>query len=592
LCTDKERLLFDRLSVFAAGYDTHPDDTTDSLVDVGADLDAIQTICSDDNDSIDNDDMGVFLGREEIEYLLERLVDHALVWVHRTSTTVRYALLETLRVYAQDRLRQRSRSGMEEPAMSANRHLRYYRDKICYAADRWPTSEGQTLIGSIRTACANTLIALETGLTIPGQATLGLEICVGLFTMQSYLNGSIREMRSWTQRCIDANGSLNIQPTDLQIAGMAAIAGLALNQGRLEEAGQILEDCVTACVSDSQIRANWRDTAETDIGLPAAVEYAWGYELLFVHGDIHAIDVFLRARDKFLAQHNHGSASLSELHATLAAGLLGTAAQAHEVTQRYYDRFNTPGTPWEKSWAGLIRAIALTRYGDPGEALELERSSLDFLLTVGDWWAGMWAVRVRIWTLARLITDLLAADGSGHAELMTLATEIAYLAGGTATAAEGFGLVSDAMGPLTEKSADAAAVARRVLGPGAYAAAEARGRRLRLEDNETQLLALGRSTVDAPVNTHLDEREPVSLWRDLSETERVVAVLAAAGWTNTAIAARRGKSTRTVDAQIAAILRKLAIMSREDIIEHIPRDTIDDVRVEAVRRPDRRSRKT
>jgi DNA-binding NarL/FixJ family response regulator len=68
--------------------------------------------------------------------------------------------------------------------------------------------------------------------------------------------------------------------------------------------------------------------------------------------------------------------------------------------------------------------------------------------------------------------------------------------------------------------------------------------------------------------------------------------LAAAGWTNTAIAARRGKSTRTVDAQIAAILRKLAIMSREDIIEHIPRDTIDDVRVEAVRRPDRRSRKT
>jgi DNA-binding NarL/FixJ family response regulator len=71
-----------------------------------------------------------------------------------------------------------------------------------------------------------------------------------------------------------------------------------------------------------------------------------------------------------------------------------------------------------------------------------------------------------------------------------------------------------------------------------------------------------------------------------------VAVLAAAGWTNTAIADRRGKSTRTIDAQISAILRKLAIVSREDIIEHIPREIIDDVRIEAAHGPGGRSRKT
>jgi predicted ATPase/DNA-binding CsgD family transcriptional regulator len=592
LCTDKERLLFDRLSVFAAGYDTHPDDAVDPLVDVGADLDAIRTICSDDNDAVDSDATDVTLTSDEIEHLLERLVDHALVWVHRTPTTVRYALVETLRVYAQDRLHRRSRIGIDEPGMLAERHLRYYRDRICYAAAHWPASEGQHLLGSIRIDRANTLIALETGVTTPDRAILGLEICIGLFTMQNYVDGSIREMRSWIQRSLDATRALEVQPIALQVAGSAAIAGLALNQGRSEETVRILEDCVTACIDHAEIRTAWRDTAETDIGLPAAVEYAWGYELLFAQRDVRAVDVFLRARDKFLAAHNYGSAALSELHATLAASLLGTAARAQEITRRYVDRVDTPATPWEKSWAGLIRAIALTRFGDPGEALKLERTASAFLLGVGDRWAGMWAVQVRIWILARLITDQLAADGSAHNRLVALASELAQLAGGAATVADGFGVVGDAMGPLTDRSANAVAVARRVLGPAAYAAAVARGRRRRLEGEETQQPAQTTSTVGAFASTRPAEREPFSHWRDLSRAEREVAVLAAAGWTNTAIADRRGKSTRTIDAQISAILRKLAIVSREDIIEHIPREIIDDVRIEAAHGPGGRSRKT
>lgn len=592
LCTDKERLLFDRLSVFPPGH-TAIFDNSNADADVGAELDAIQTVCSDNQDLADDERGGrVSLAADEIEHLLERLVDHALVSVHRTSTTMRYALLESLRVYAQGRLRKRSRSGVDETAVLADRHLRYYRDRITYAAEHWSNSEEQHLMNWVRTTWANTVIAIETSLTSPAQSLLGLEICVGLFTMQSYVNGSLREMRRWTERCLDASRAPDTPLTEPHIAGMAALAGLALLQGSVEESQRMLEACATACLSDPDIRQNWRNTAERDIGLPASVEYAWGQELLLVHQNVHALDVFMRARDKFLAEHNYGRATLSEENAAFTAALLGSAEQSLEVTRRYYDRVDTPGTPWEKSWAESTRAVALTRHGDPAEALAMERSALAYQLTVDDWWVGMWVVLFRIWTLARLMTDMLADDRPDRVRLRELAIEIAHLMGGAATMAGKFGLVSDAMGPLTAESISAVAVASRILGPEEYTAAEARGRRLRPEHNEVQRLALGLLSIDTPVNNYSAERGPISHWHDLTRTEHEVAILAAAGWTNTAIAARRRKSTRTIDAQMTAILRKLAVSSREDIIEHIPQDTIAEVRTKFQRMPDRNNRKT
>ncbi|MGW1742463.1 helix-turn-helix domain-containing protein [Nocardia sp. NPDC001965] len=79
-------------------------------------------------------------------------------------------------------------------------------------------------------------------------------------------------------------------------------------------------------------------------------------------------------------------------------------------------------------------------------------------------------------------------------------------------------------------------------------------------------------------------------WNELSGAERVVAVLAAAGWTNVAIADRRGTSVRTTEAQLAAVLRKLVIGSRREIIEFVPDELLPDVRYEAGRRAPRRRR--
>jgi DNA-binding NarL/FixJ family response regulator len=61
-------------------------------------------------------------------------------------------------------------------------------------------------------------------------------------------------------------------------------------------------------------------------------------------------------------------------------------------------------------------------------------------------------------------------------------------------------------------------------------------------------------------------------WQALTGAEQEVAILAAARWPNSAIAARRGTSTKTVDGQISSILQKLMIESRHDIVRYIPQD--------------------
>ncbi|WP_297611715.1 LuxR C-terminal-related transcriptional regulator [Nocardia sp.] len=57
------------------------------------------------------------------------------------------------------------------------------------------------------------------------------------------------------------------------------------------------------------------------------------------------------------------------------------------------------------------------------------------------------------------------------------------------------------------------------------------------------------------------------------------------GLTNTAIAARRGTSNRTVDSQVASILVKLMINSRKDILPLLPPEHRD----RADRSPQRRA---
>ena len=99
-----ERLVFDRLSVFTASFDSA----------------AVVAVC------------GGGLDRSDVLDALESLVERSLVVTSRSPRGIRYALLESLRAYGRERLD--SRGGAERPC---DRHLAHYREVAARAHERW-----------------------------------------------------------------------------------------------------------------------------------------------------------------------------------------------------------------------------------------------------------------------------------------------------------------------------------------------------------------------------------------------------------------------------------------------------------------------
>jgi predicted ATPase/DNA-binding CsgD family transcriptional regulator len=595
LCGDKQRLLFDRLSVFAPGYDANPEDAATGVADVGADLEAIEVVCADDVPipgcegapraaGADQGCAAVGLARTEIRELLERLVEHSLVSVHITADAVRYFLLESLRLFASDRLAERSSEQIDEPARLARRHCYYYRDKVLHAQTEWFGPADQELLTWTMGAWSNIQSAIDFSLEAAGEAVVGLQIAVGVVSLRGPFIGSLSEIRGRIEQTLAATHVSEHQLTVLQVAAIAQIVLLAVYQGRPQDAEQLLERCVAACDADAAHAGHWRDRPETDIGLPAVVDYAWGVELMLARRDPRAIAVLARAREKFHSIGHRVGEAACEFSEALAAGFFGSAEQAMTICQRHLERTTAAGAGWARSWAQMALAIALTKHGDAGEALRLGRAALAYQVPMGDQWGPIWVVHVRMWSLARLITDQSAAGNTPRSALVKLATEIAYLAGGVTTLRARLGVLIENMGPFGDETSTAEKVAREVLGQQTYADIEKRGSRLFAERSELQRLAQGTLSIAASTVDH-PATKGTSGWQILSEAEREVAVLAAAGWPNSAVAVRRGTSTRTIDAQISSIFQKLVINSREDIAGFVPRDQRSRVSAERSRIP-------
>jgi predicted ATPase len=333
LCGDKQRLLFDRLSVFAPGYDVNPEDAGTGVADVGAELEAIEVICADDV-PIHRDDAGpgtgrgdqstLGLARTEIRELLDRLVDQSLVSIHMTANTVRYYLLESLRLFADDRLAERSTEEVSEPARLARRHCYYYRDKVLHAQAQLSGPADEELLNWAVGAWSNIRRAIDAGMAA-GKPVVGLQICVGLLSLRGpFLIGSFPEIRGRVEQTLAATDASKPSHAGLQLAALAQTAWLALVQGRPQEAEELLERCVAVSDPDAARTRRWRDRPETDIGLPAVVDYAWGVELMLARRDPRAIPVLARAHDKFRSIGHRGGEAACEFSEAMAAGFLGS----------------------------------------------------------------------------------------------------------------------------------------------------------------------------------------------------------------------------------------------------------------------------
>jgi DNA-binding CsgD family transcriptional regulator len=357
---------------------------------------------------------------------------------------------------------------------------------------------------------------------------------------------------------------------------MAQLAWLAVQQGCPGDAEELLDRCVAVCDGHSASAKHWRDQPEADFGLPAVVEFAWGAELMLARRDPRAIAVLARAREKFHDIADRGGEAMSGMFEAMAAGFFGSAEQAMTIGHRNLERTTAAGAGWARSWAQLMLAITLTKHGDAEEALQLGRAALAYQVPMGDQWGTTWAVHIRMWTLARLIADQNAVGNVTRSALIKLASEIAYLAGGVKTQRARLGVLIENQGPFADETSAAEKIARDLLGGHAYVDVEERGSRLFLERDELQRIALGTLSIE----TSLPAAKNSSIWQSLSAAEQEVAMLAAAGWPNSAIGVRRGTSTKTTAVQMSSIFQKLTINSRDDIARFVPQDQRDRVSAE------------
>lgn len=587
LCDQKEQLLFERLAVFAAGYDVNPEDEDHAVTDVGAELEAIESVCAD----ADLSAASPGLATSEIAGLLERLADRSLVLVHMTQNSVRYSLLESCRVFAKQQLC--GRPG-DEWARLTGRHRRYYRDKVSQMQAAWFGPAETELLNWALAAWDNILSAIDGSLETPEEAIVGLEIACGLIASRvPFYKGSLREARRWAEQTLAATRELNSPPTELQvlqIGAMSLISWVSLCQGLPEEAKTALDACICACVPDSGLRANWHSAPERDLGLPAPAEFARGSETLLIRLDPEAITILARARERFDEAGDRGGAAMAELFEALAAAFLGTAAQAKDVTRRHLDVATQSGALWAKSWAELAFAIALLKHGNPDRAATLVRETLAYQVSTKDQWGAVWAIHILTWAMAKQVAESQQETGTQSGHVVDWALQIARLAGGAAALRRRLGVNIAFLGPFATETDEAVTVARKVLGDQGFVDAQKDGAMLRPELGEVAQLALGTlSWQSLPLDHPVRQQHPPP-WHELSPAEQDVAILAAAGWTNTAIATRRGSSNRTVDAQMAAILHKLSINSRDDINALVPGDQRDRVERESQRRPIRSQR--
>lgn len=104
LLTGKERIMFQRLSVFWGGWT----------------LEAAEAVCADADGQ--REGSGEQIGKAEVLNLLGKLVDKSLIEAETREKETRYRLLETMRQYAHERLKE---AGAVIEAVR-NRHLEYY----------------------------------------------------------------------------------------------------------------------------------------------------------------------------------------------------------------------------------------------------------------------------------------------------------------------------------------------------------------------------------------------------------------------------------------------------------------------------------
>jgi predicted ATPase/DNA-binding CsgD family transcriptional regulator len=168
LCSDQERLLWSRLSVFSGGLEL------DAAEEVGAD----ETLPAD-----------------TILDLVASLVEKSVIVRTGDGPRARYRMLEVIREYGAARL-----AGAGEHDQVARRHCAWFARLAAYGDAHWVSPDQAALIMRLRDEQANLRVALEYAVTA-GPAETALRFAADLQN-HWFVRGFLSEGRHWLERAL------------------------------------------------------------------------------------------------------------------------------------------------------------------------------------------------------------------------------------------------------------------------------------------------------------------------------------------------------------------------------------------------------
>lgn len=490
LCTREEQTVWARASVFNGSFD----------------LGAAEEVCA-----------GPGLDRDEMVDAVAGLVDKSLLVRDGDAVHARYRMLESIRQYGLDRLREDGAGA--EPA--ARRRVRdWCLDFVEECERRWFGPDQPELVRRLHADSDLIRSAFEFCLNTPGEPRAGLKLAGHLWFFW-FATGALVEGRYWLERLLAAAP----EPTAERARALWALALMLLSQGNAGRAAPLVEEARELALR----LGDEAEVAHTFFGRGGACLISGDYE---------------RARavyEEALALPPREGESMSlvgfkyvELAHVLA--IQGEYDRATALCEEFRQVCLTYGEQWIHSYLLRILAFAEWAKGDQTAARVHARECLRLKRAVGDvFGTGM--------TL-ELLAAVHARDGEGR--------PAAVLLGAAKRIWQDAHVALDRTPSHGPVRTEAEAGARALLGDG-FKNAYREG--LELTSDHAVAYALGeresapRSVLDSP----------------LTRRETEVAELIAEGLTNQLIADRLVVALRTAEGHVERILSKLGFTSRSQV---------------------------
>lgn len=485
LCSPGEQRLWARMTVFAGG----------------AQLDAIEAVCSDGRSNTDVLD------------LVASLVDKSIVIREEPGAEVRYRMLDTLRDYGRSDLLS---SG--EYTEVRKRHCDWYFELARCAANEWVGADHPSWAVRLTREQANLREAMDFCFE-SGETNTGLLAATALYPYWLTC-GRFTEGRRWLGRAADAPDA---DPSS-RARAMLVDAVLTGVQGDTVAAATLLETA--------------KSIPETSDLTTALAHYASGYVELYRAEPVTATAHFATSATMFRANGDvfFEWGSLEGLGiAHVLAGQMEEAARTLNDALAITANGNFPDLDAYPLWA---LAIALWQQRDIEHAMTAVRRGVD-ISRRGDPLALAYSFQVLAW--------IAADDGREQSSAVLLgAADTLWRQLGSSV------LIFPTMGRFQDRCDDQL---RDSLGAREVAASRKRGAAMSRDEAvafalEEQPLAI------APVGGELAK---------LTKRERQVAALVAQGLTNKAISESLVVSQRTAQGHVENILMKLGFNSRAQI---------------------------